>query len=283
MRIGRNPLTGKTLGALPDKVMTVTTHLPNFEGYHENRLDVVKLCLNSMRNGTSEEIPVIIFDNGSCEEFTDWLREEYRPYTLVLSPNIGKSSARAALVRMVRSDAIITVTDDDMLFYPGWFDASMELLTTFPNVGKVSCYPVRTMSRWGCDSTKAWAKANGKVEVGKFISEEEDFDFCTSIGREYDWQKEYTKIDVEHRVNYNGVQAYCMGHHCQFMAYANRIIPFCVRSESCMHDEKPFDIAIDQAGYLQLTTTTRYARHIGNYVDKKVEKEALGLGLWEAA
>lgn len=278
MRIGNNPLRNQMTPPMPERVASVITHLPNQEGYHEHRLDVIKLCLTSMRIG-APDIPVMIWDNGSCAALTDWLREEYKPQTLVLSPNIGKSSARAGMVRMVRTDAIIATCDDDMLFYPGWWAANEEVLKMYPAiVGKASCYPVRTQGRWGCDFTKAWAKGNGKLEAGRFISEEEDYDFCYSIGRDYEWHKGYTENDVDYRVTYNGIQAYCFSHHCQFMAFAGKIIPFCERVDSCMHDEKPFEMAIDHAGLLNLTTAKRYARHIGNYVDPKVAKEAMAMG-----
>ena len=100
MRIGHNPLRASTVDELPTRIMSVITHLPNRQGYHQHRLDVIKACLESMRFG-APGIPVMVWDNGSCAELTDWLREEYKPETLILSPNIGKSNARVALFRMV--------------------------------------------------------------------------------------------------------------------------------------------------------------------------------------
>jgi hypothetical protein len=182
---------------------------------------------------------------------------------------------------MTKPSAIMTVTDDDMLFYPGWFDESLKLLHTYPDVGKISCYPVRTQGRWGVANTIKWAKENAKLEIGRYITEEEDYDFCTSIGRDYNYQLEYTLGEMDHRVSYKDTRAYCFGHHCQFMAYVGRIIPFCERVDSCMHDEKPFEIAIDNAGLLQLTTVKRYARHIGNIIDAKVAKELAEMGILE--
>jgi hypothetical protein len=46
-----------------------------------------------------------------------------------------------------------------------------------------------------------------------------------------------------------------------------------------MANEKPFDIAIDNAGLLQLTTANRYSRHIGNMIDHKVISDLIGMGL----
>jgi hypothetical protein len=271
MRLGMNPLRLQQVTE-PDKVAAVITHLPNQEGYHAQRFEVLKTCLLSMRLG-APGIPVTVWDNGSCHEMIDWLQNEYKPETLILSANIGKSNARAALYHMVNPETIMSLSDDDMLFYPGWWDESEKLLKHFPNVGKISCYPVRTQARWGSTLTREWAKKNGKVRTGKIISEDEDYDFCTSIGRDYNFQKEFTEAEFDTVVKYNGVEAYCFAHHCQFMAYSGVIAPFCKRSDDCMADEKPFDSSVDYAGLLQFTTLQRYARHIGNIVDPKVSKE----------
>jgi glycosyltransferase involved in cell wall biosynthesis len=257
--------------------MSVITHLPNRDGYHAHRFDVIKACLESMRHG-APGIPVMVWDNGSCKDLTDWLQNEYKPETLILSPNIGKSNARVALFRMVRTDAIMSLCDDDMLFYPGWWDACEHLLKTFPDVGKVSCYPVRTLQKW-MHFTKKWANDNAVLEVGKFISDEEDYDFCTSVEIPYDYHLETTKNEMDYRVNYNGTMAYCYAHHCQFMAYVSRITPFLLRNDNYMSDEHPFDGAVDNAGLLQLTTVKRYARHIGNMIDHKVLSDLVGMGL----
>lgn len=279
MRIGFNPLRTQTMAdGMPGRIMSVITHLPNLMDYHQGRMDVIKACLLSMRHG-APDVPVMVWDNGSCDELIYWLKNEFEPHTLILSQNIGKSNARAALFGMVSPDTIMGLCDDDILFYPGWFNACANLIDTFPNVGKVSCYPVRTQARWGCNNTKAWAYKNAHVDTGKFISEEEDFDFCTSIGREYQWHLEYSKADVDHVVTYKNTQAYCFAHHCQFVARAGTILPFCKRSNDYMADEKPFDNNIDNYGLLQLTTRKRYARHIGNIVDKKVDKELLEIGI----
>jgi hypothetical protein len=73
MRVGRNPLTNQMTDGLPDLVMSVITHLPNEMGYHERRMDVIKACLLSMRNG-APKIPVTVWDNGSCSRLTNWLQ-----------------------------------------------------------------------------------------------------------------------------------------------------------------------------------------------------------------
>ena len=77
MRIGNNPMRGKPIQhTMPGEVATVTTHLPNQEGYHAQRLEVVQTCLKSMRNGASG-IPVMVWDKPKLPKL-------HPPYDLVL-------------------------------------------------------------------------------------------------------------------------------------------------------------------------------------------------------
>jgi hypothetical protein len=278
MRIGKNPLTKEhATAANPTSVASVIVHLPNLTGYHAQRFEVVKLCLRSMRNHCGGAA-VMVWDNGSCPEVREWLLE-YEPDYIVMSPNIGKQSARANIMHMFPPHIIVGISDDDMLFYPDWFAKSAVILRNFPNVGVVSGYPVRTQFRWGCENTIRWAQKNAIAEVGKFIPEQWDRDFCDSIERPYAVQKQGTVNDYDTRITYNGRQAYATGHHCQFIAFNDRIAHYCVWNDAAMGEEKTFDISIDQAGLLRLTTVERLSRHIGNVLDVSILQDAQKLGL----
>lgn len=271
MRIGSNPNV-KAEGEQWGKVVAcVITHLPELKGYHEKRLEVVQCCLETMRANLGMDAQVLVWDNGSCDELRDWLRDEYQPDYLFMAPNMGKATARANIVSMLPDNTIVAVADDDMLFHPGWLRAQVELLQHFPNVGQVSGYPVRTTFRWGVNSTLSWAKKNAQLDMGKFIPAEWDLDFCNSIGRDYQYQKETTVHDYDYRVTYLGKSAYTEAHHAQWVGYAGVIRPFCVRSNQAMRTEHAFDNAVDGAGLLRLTTIERYSQHIGNVMEPKLK------------
>lgn len=286
MRTTQNPLRGSRANvANPKAVVCSIVHLPDLTSeYHRQRFDVVKLSLTSMAKycGSAE---VMVWDNGSCPEFVDWLQKVYRPDYYMQSKNIGKQSARANVMHMFPPKTIIGISDDDMLFYPGWFDASVDLLKNFPNVGVVSAYPVRTQFRWGCQNTIRWAWKHARVEYGRFIPAEWDRDFCTSIGRDYQSHVEMCDKmgDQEVRIAFDGRSAYATGHHCQFIAYNDRLAKFCQWNETAMGEEKSFDISIDNAGLLRLTTIDRYARHIGNVLDDGIIADAVKLGIMQEA
>ena len=280
-----NPMRGKLIPSSPGIVAAAIVHLPRLtDVYHEHRMDVVRLCLESMRYHLGMDAEILVWDNGSCEEMRRWLSEHYRPEYLILSRNIGKVSARTAILRMFHPETIVGISDDDMFFYPDWLVHQVDILRHFPNVGTVSGYPVITQFRWGCANTIQWAMSNPEVKVNwdRHIPEEWDFDFCTSIGRDY-YGYQIGNVAGEQQAigTYRGKEALLTGHHCQFISYCGRIIPFAKWDNLPMADEKPFDNDIDEAGLLRLTTTMRYTRHIGNVIDADIKQEAERYGLWQ--
>ena len=267
MRTEMNPNRRTKADGYAPYIASSIVHLPNFEGYHEQRFEVVKTSLTTMRENAGLDCKILIWDNGSCQEFRDWLLNEYKPDYVVLSNNVGLSNARAGLIRMLPPDVILGVADDDMYYYPDWFKAQVELMNYFPNVGQVSGYPVRTQMRWGNRRTLEWARKVAVVEEGSFIPSEWDRDYCTSIGRDYEWHKKYTENDMDKRITYRGVQAYAFAHHCQFICKVKLLANLMNFTTEAMSDDKPFDWAVDTTGMLRLTTINRYTRHIGNVLD----------------
>jgi len=272
-KVGVNPNRQLSVDAYRPIVASVITHLPDLTSdYHKTRLDVVKCSLETMRRNTGVNCEIMVWDNGSCPELRDWLINEYKPDRLVLSNNVGKAQARTSCFRMYPPETIIATADDDIFYYPDWLKEQIVLLKHYPNVGCVSGWPVRTQFRFHNKSTVAWGKRYAMVfEYGKFISEQEDRDFCTSIGRDYNSQLRTTVHDFDLRLKYKGVWAYATGHHCQMIGYAGVLGPLMFYSAEAMMTERTLEKIIDDAGLLRLTTVNRNTRHIGNILDKELE------------
>lgn len=271
MRTARNPLYRQELGQLPAVVLCVITHLPeDASNYHAGRLEVVQTCLTTMRERAGVDAPVWVWDNGSGSELRDWLLDEYRPEYLTLGPNIGKTGARTAMLRAFPPQTVVAMSDDDMYYYDSWLGPQIDLLDGFPNVGAVSGYPVRTQARWGIKSTLEWARKRAdRVEVGRFIPDEWDRDFCISVGRDYMWHVRKTTKDMDVLIEYRGLKALASAHHCQFVCYAGRLADLVEWDDLSTSDERPFDLAVDVAGMLRLTTTDRLVQHIGNVMEAR--------------
>ncbi len=272
-RIGQNPNREKPAPErISDIVLTCVTHLPNFEGYHANRLEVVQKCLTSMRNNAGGNYTVVVWDNGSCGDFLEWVEHEYKPDIFIGSGNVGKSVARAALFGMLDPDTIVNYSDDDIYYYPNWLSPQIKLLKHFPEVSCVTGYPVRTAFRWGVENTIKRLKPT----FGRFIPKEWEDDFARSIGRDVAFQAAYTADDKDIMVEYNGMKAFATSHHCQHIGRAGLLATAArkVMTYGAMSDERPYDIALDKIGN-RLATLQRYTRHIGNIFDDNLQRDIL--------
>lgn len=268
MRIGMNPNAQIMLPPLPAIVAAVITHLPNRKGYHEHRFEVIQRCLSSMLDNAYRQIPLYIWDNGSDTRFRSWLTKELKPDYLMLSPNIGKASARTAILRTFPNDTVVCMSDDDIYYEPGWLSSQLDLLYTYPNVGMVSGCPVRTQARWGVESTLKWAQDRAQLTMGRFIPDEWEYDFCRSIGRDIHQHMQDSANDRDYLVKYQGSEAYAMAHHMQFLGFAGRLGCLGLWTNQAMRAEQHFDVAVDRLGLLRLTTTKRYTWHMGNVLEK---------------
>ena len=271
MRTSNNPNRHAKVNPNAHLIASAIVHMPDQKTYHEHRMEVIQTSLLTMRDRAGVDCATLIWDNGSCDEVKDWLRNVYKPDYLMLSPNVGKASARASIYHMFPGDTIIGIADDDMYYYQDWLKAHLEVLKTYPDVGQVSGYPVRTSMRWGNAYTIAWAKKYASLKMGHFIPEQWDRDFCTSIGRDYSWHDGYTREDKDYLIEYKGVKTYGTAQHCQFVAVAKRVRDYCLYDTDAMGDEKPFDMSVDNSGQLRLTTEQRYVRHIGNRLDEDMK------------
>jgi glycosyltransferase involved in cell wall biosynthesis len=273
MRQGSNPNRVANAKGFRPVALCVVTHLPDLrQDYHARRLEVVQACLTSMRQGAHVEHTFMVWDNGSCPEFTNWLANDFDPDVMILSANIGKTAARTSMIRMLPPRTVVCYSDDDMYFYDNWLAPQIEILQHFPNVAAVSGYPVRTSFRWGNENTLEWARKNAEVEKGRFLPRAWEDDFAVSIGRDPEWHADYSGNDYEYIATYRGKRAYLTAHHCQFIGYQERLAQVAHYDNKAMGDEKVFDIALDSIG-LRLATTDRLARHIGNVIDENLRRE----------
>ena len=276
-REGMNPLRFKPAPyKFGDVVCLVVTHLPAQDptGYHARRLEVVQTCLLSMRAGARRDHTFMVWDNGSSDTFREWLYNEFKADVIVLSPNIGKNPARASAIRMMPLSSIVAYSDDDFYHYDNWLTPQIKILNHF-GAQLVTGNAVRMMFGWACENTINWARKHGKVEQGRFIPEEWERDYAISIGRDPDYHmNEFSKDYEDVRVSYNGSQAYCVGHHAQFVGYVAKLLPGLENDGMAMSDERVFDEAQARLG-LRLATIDRLTRHMGNVIHDELRREIM--------
>jgi glycosyltransferase involved in cell wall biosynthesis len=299
-RIGINPARGKVTDHRPAPVtVTMLTYIPYLSGYFEHRLEVLKLVFASLFAHTTSPYDLLVFDNGSCSIVIDYLRKlqhaEQSGYLkaidyLILSPkNIGKIDALKIMFNAAPGE-IIAYNDDDILFYPGWLEAHLEIFKYFPKAGMVSGIAVRNAAEHARKSLDKLA-AEGAAGLTSFrerrIRDDWEADWALSTGRDpqVHMQATHGHMDLvlrqEKPGNQGVIETIGSANHFQFVSPRQVILQAlpAERSGKLMGSMIELDEAIDNLGYLRLSTVDRFTRHLGNTLSDAVVSEAKALGL----
>lgn len=298
MRVGRTPTLEVLTDYCPARVtVCVLVFIPEQIGYFAHRLDVLKLCLQSIIKHTNSPYDLLVFDNGSCPEVVDYLRslrdQGIIQYLILSAQNIGKINAFKIMFHAAPGE-VIAYSDDDILFYPGWLQAQLEILDTFPKVGMVSGVAVREQFRYGNQYLPTYLSDSPEVSVkyGHFIPDDWERDFFVSTGREADKTLDATRRAYKDIVlEYKGIKAYSIATHFQFVT-PKAVILQGLKTEwqerlmrglgAAVEDgfvEAGLDERIDSLGYARVSTFQRYVRHIGNVITSDFEESVSSLGL----
>jgi len=186
MRKGQNPAKFVKDVPRPERItVALLNYIPFISGFYAETLDVLKVCMESMRKDAGLPFDLMVFDNGSCAEVRDFLikeKEEGRiQYLILAEKNMGKGGAWNVMLTGAPGE-IIAYTDSDVLFSPQWLFRSVEILETFPNVGMVTARPFRTPPEF-YESTLKWARDNATLDEGQFIPWETFLEFNLSLGQ----------------------------------------------------------------------------------------------------
>ncbi len=276
-RVGINPARRRQSPYRPARVtVAVLTHIPHFSGYYRHRFDTMRLCLHSILANTTTAYDLMVFDNGSCDEavrYLTGLRDagDLR-YLLLSGENIGKIGAFQLLFRAAPGE-IVAYSDDDVFFLPGWLEAHLEILESFPEAGMVSGQAIRI--RFG-DQTSTNQSFASQPEVnavrGNFIPEAWEREFVVNTGRSWEAYRRQTAAFQDLVFQRNGVEAFATANHFQFVAPRQVILEALPATwgGQLMGQMVELDRAVDEAGYLRLSTRERFIRMMGNVVDEQL-------------
>lgn len=285
-RIGYNPSRGQETSYRPARVtVAVLTYLPNQDGYFRDRLDVTRLCIESILANTPGSFDLLVFDNGSCPSLVDYLRSLRQrglvDYLLLSARNIGKIAALQMIFRLAPGE-VVAYTDDDIFFLPGWLDAHLKLIDTFPKVGMVTGLYVRPRVNYATSATLAFAQEQ-KVDVvrGRFIPQEWEDEYIANSNRTWEsYSKEIEGLE-DISLCYQGVEALVSAHHFQFVAPRQVILQALPKewTGQLMGQMSTLDKQVDELGYLRLSTRQQTVRLLGNSLSPEMAEKAEQLGL----
>lgn len=285
-RLGTNPSRGQQLEFVTPRVtVAVLVYAPNQAGYFQHRLDVTRLTLESILTNTQEPFELLVFDNGSCQAMTDFLKElnqSGKIDTLVLShQNIGKLNALWRIANLAQGE-VIAYTDDDVYHIPGWLPKHLQILDTYPNVGAVTGFYIKQRVAMSSESTLKWVKEYEKdhpdlVQRGNLIPRKWEEEYMDNSGRTQErYQTEIAGVE-DILVDYEGVKAWVSAHHFQVLTPKKVFLEVLSEmleggwSDLMMGRMVEMDDRMDAKGYLRLTTHEQTMRLLGNAIDEEVK------------
>lgn len=287
-RLGVSPTRGKQSEYAPARVtVAVLTFIPELEGYYRHRLEVLRACLESILTNTQGAYDLMVFDNGSCPEVRAYLSEKHQLGEIDLlmfsSRNLGKIGALQVMFHAAPGE-LIAYCDDDILFYPGWLKAHLEVFDTFPDVGMVSGLPVRSAANRAVIANRAFIAeqpAGVRVETVRWIPDEWERDWAASTGRDPEELLDVQRAQTDLRLTLNGVEAYPAANHFQYLAPREVLLKAIPDQWSgrLMGQMVELDQSIDAQNCLRLSTTQRYVRHIGNVVSTALAEEVKAMDI----
>lgn len=293
-RIGINPARGKLSAYQPARVsVCLITYIPEESGYFEHRLQVLKLVFASLSAHTTRPFDLLVFDNGSCPAVIQYLQslkdDNLVDYLILARQNIGKIDALRVLFQAAPGE-IIAYCDDDIFFYPGWLEAHLHILKNFSQAGMVSGVPVRNASLHANLSLKKLSEHPDdgiRVVYERRIPNEWEIDWALSTGRDPQAHLASTSAQQDMILRSQDAQgkticeAIGSANHFQFAGWKTRLLQALPDqwSGKLMGAMIELDEAIDQAGYLRLSTSQRYVRHMGNTISADILKTAQSFNL----
>jgi glycosyltransferase involved in cell wall biosynthesis len=260
--------------------LCICTHSDPQDKYYRGHEQILKLSWDSMMEGTRKhrhDIETSLWCNGGAPEYRAFCRS-LNPTTYIETINVGPHYARKYQTEMARGQ-IVMIADDDVLYSPDWLERQLEILDTYPNVGLVSGSPQHHAFApdGSCEPTWEWARKEPRVRkwIGRdLIPEQWTQDWAVSIGAKPDAYKGSPAIAFDQMLlEYKGVKAWAHGHHLQFLARRDVILPHFTLPKTII-DLDNFNIRIGQAGLYQFCTFKRTAVHIGNVIDESIQRIA---------
>lgn len=279
MRVGQNPEKSKyTTIPLKKHRVIMVFYIPHdyiTNEYYKQSLEIIDLSLNSLINTVNFECTSITLINNNSSKDADVILSKYKRYIdkyVLYSSNKGKVNP---VINEARScyEEFITITDADILFYPGWEIETFKLFKNFKNVGAVSPYPSPYTSFYSNNSSFGFNYILGKVKYRSIIAESDIDMYCKGVNLPFLYQREgnkYSWKEKQYLLKSNSEFAIIGSFHV-VGTYRSQIfkneneVPVVVFKNS--YENKFIDFLADKNGLIKLSTIKSYIYHIGNQLD----------------
>ncbi|MFD0864108.1 glycosyltransferase family A protein [Sungkyunkwania multivorans] len=272
MRIGDNPEKHSNQLEIDSyHRVVIPVYIPNLtEDYFRDGLKILKLCLGTLLHTINPKTRISIIDNGCCDEVINYLKEQFAAHKAIdqllhSKINLGKVNALYSAIKS-NLEPIISITDADVMFLPGWQEGVEGVLNDFPEAGMVSPVPTsRGYASIYTYSTAYYGLFKGKLAFSDVADPDGMIKFQESIGRQM-----YEPIHLEKYLTVANKRSKAVIGCGHFVATFRAEVFEHAPTENCHvkivggSENNYLDIPNDKGGFLRLSTLKNYAYHLGN-------------------
>jgi glycosyltransferase involved in cell wall biosynthesis len=282
MRTGKNPAKTGIPAYQPQELgIALIVYIPFTEGYFEHSLEILNYQIDSIQATTPRPYDLLIFDNGSCPEAVaqlSQLSDQNKIDWLVLSRhNLGKAGAWNWIFSAL-PNRLICYADSDVLFRPGWLEASLEIMEALPQAGMIAAQPNFFDVMQGEGKAHLGLKGDSRFVLEDYWPEKSVIDeYCFGIGADDELSAPFYANplpSILHRED--RVRAVLGASHMQFLTtreVARQLVPLPSTKGLLRAETMSLDYKMDSLGYLHLSTLKPYVFHMGNTVNDRLRKE----------
>lgn len=276
MRIGYNPVKNRYSNYSPSKIgIASITFVPFMEGFFKDSLDVIDVHLKSICQSMPKSMAydLLVFDNGSCDEVTYYLKERFSEgmidWLILSNHNMGKTGALNWIFSAMPND-YIAYSDSDVFFRSGWLQKSLEIFQAYKKAGIVSAQPSffdvlrgRSVTSINLKKEKPEVKLSNIEPFPQALKE-----FCDGIGASEEVRQQLRENFVEVAFD-PGTETFAVigATHMQFTIsreLAKKLIPLPASGVLEQQDDLFIHKRTEELGYWQLSTKAPLVYHLGN-------------------
>lgn len=265
------------LAGYPRHRIVIPVFIPELEGYFAHALEVLELCLGSLRATLSRPANVTVIANGCAPPALAWLEERRGSFDQLVINRVNRGKVDA-LVGVARAsyEPLVTVADGDVLFLPGWLEAVERIFATFPECGAATPAPNPRHAWSHTSATVLGAWTRRELRWARVVPEQDLRRFAASIGRpDFFTAGDYEKQLVVAR---DGVQAPVGCGHFALTLRREVLAAMpagpSLKAVTGLSEERWLDQPPDRLGLWRLATDRAYVHHIGNRPEPWMLEEA---------
>ena len=275
MRDGVNPEKFKS-EALPEFLhrVIVPVFIPNLiDDYYQNQYAVFEVFLDELIKTINPETTAIsLINNNCCDEISELIGKQRSGIDklIVYKENKGKvypvlQEARAA------AEPFVTITDADVLFYPGWEQAVFEVFSSCSRAGVVAPLPSPALAFYENSSVFLDEYFRGGVTYEKVMRDADAAIYLKGMGNDsllnrahknHSW-KEYQYV-LKNKKAIIGSGHFVATYRTSLFTGTYKYPKLKFKNGL---EREYIDMLSDQKGYYRLSTVETYAYHMGNILD----------------